>query len=202
MQDEETLVRVKGNLMYATENIVRTEFVHRPADAWTRVASRYYTDAVGRKFRIEEHSDDDMGAPWEQDDALGHVSKWTTRSKRPHEFILNTDGKYKRFYDYRAAVERAHNAGLRGNAAIDAVIDDYRRIRAWCNNEWHYMGIVVIPLTDDGDEWRSRAIGTWGIESDTHSSRIFGITDELLREAGAELRRPRHQPEIQPGFTG
>jgi len=146
-----------------------------------------YTDVGGRRFRIEHHYDLDMAGPWEQDGAYGHVSGWTTRSKRPSEFVLTTCNNKRRFYDYGIAVRRARNEGLRGRDAADTVLGEFRRMRDWCRNEWHYMGILVYPLTVDGEDLYSNDASLWGIESDTDAAHIQSITEDLLREAGAEL---------------
>jgi hypothetical protein len=54
-------------------------------------------------------------------------------------------------------------------------------LRSWCSNEWHYCGIEVFPLTEDGDELRSKSVSLWGIESnatDYHKE----VIQELLSE--------------------
>jgi len=159
-----------------------------------------YTDSTGKRFRIEHHYDGDAGAPWDNDDCHGPVSDWVTRNKRPGELVLSVNGKCKRFYDFQAAI-KAQREVMRdrwyipkgrtrqddGYDLVCTVMSDYEYLRDWCNDEWHYMGIVVFPLTADGDELRSKSQSLWGIESDSDAAYIQEETEYLLREAGAEL---------------
>lgn len=157
-----------------------------------------YTDHEGQAFRIEYHYDPDMGAPWDNCDGHGPVSDWERRDKHPGELILHEDRGYRRFYDFRQAIKQARREGWngwdcwpaaqdRGQALQNAVRADYEYLRAWCNDEWHYMGVIVFPLTAEGDELRSQEQSLWGIESCSDSAYLQEVTDDLLREAGAEL---------------
>jgi len=159
-------------------------------------------DSEGRKFRIEHHYDTEYpNYPWESlyDFAHGPVSDWTKRAKRPGEWVLSADKHgYKRYYDFAQAmkiaraddwesIRHSYPAKLRGKQYEAAVTLDYERMRDWCNDKWHYMGITVTPLTEDGDELRSKEQGTWGIESDSDPAWIQEIEENLLRDVGAEL---------------
>jgi len=157
-----------------------------------------YTDSEGQRFRIEHHYDWDAAPPWEQCDGHGPVSDWTNRDKHPGELVLNSDRHgYKRFYDFQHAIKLAREedwgcASLlpkheRGEALERAVRADYEYLKAWCDDKWHYMGIEVFPLTEDGDELRSKSQSIWGIESESDPAGIQDVTEALLREAGAEL---------------
>lgn len=55
--------------------------------------------------------DDDMGAPWENEDGHGPVSRWTSRPKRPGERVLNVDRGSYRYYDFAEAVKIAKRDG-------------------------------------------------------------------------------------------
>jgi len=158
-----------------------------------------YTDSENRKFRIEHYYDSDMGPPWKECDGHGVVTEWEKRDKRPGELILSDDGRGgKRFYDFQESIRLARRENWnntimlptpeeRGKAIEDAVRADYEYLRAWCNDEWHYMGIVVFPLTTDGDELRSKEASLWAIESSSDPSYIREATESLLQEVGAEL---------------
>ena len=61
----------------------------------------------------------------------------------------------------------------------DAVYKDYVGLKAWCNDEWRYVGIEVYPLTKDGDELKSKAERVWGIGSDD-TDHINNLTKELM----------------------
>jgi len=157
-----------------------------------------YTDSSGQRFRIEYHYDHDMGPPWEACDGHGFVSDWESRDKQPGELILKEDSRgNRRFYDFQASVRKARDEDWncasvlpkreRGQAIVDAVRADYKYLRDWCNDEWHYMGIAVFPLTVDGDELRSKEQSAWGIESCADPAWIQETTEYLLCAVGAEL---------------
>ena len=146
----------------------------------------YHTETIshnGTDYRVEYIHDADHDAPWDNDCATGIVSEWTSRAKRPGERVLCSN----RFYDVQGTMRKAKAEGwntapydVPGKAAR-AVDADFKRLRAWCNDEWHYMGVVVFPLTDDGDELRSQSQSLWGIESDCEDY-IKEVTQELLEQ--------------------
>jgi len=156
-----------------------------------------YEDDAGQKFRIEWHYDDDADKPWENSDGHGPVLEWEKRDKTPGELILHeARNGDKHFYDFQSAIKKAREENWgdwksgntpqeKGEKLKQAVMEDYEYLRAWCNGEWHYMGIVAFPLTEDGDELRSKSCGLWGIESHSNEYYIRDCTIELLKYIGA-----------------
>ena len=145
----------------------------------------------GREFIACLYYDDSSDTPWERADGHGPVSEWTTRDKKPGELVLCTDRKSKRFYDYAEAMRTAKReqwgTGETGPAEGEtlgqyrhrAVMADFEFLRGWCNDEWHYCGVGVRLLDDEGEpEGAEYAHALWGIESNA---------DEYLREVAAEL---------------
>jgi hypothetical protein len=135
----------------------------------------------GRDFTARLFYDTDSGAPWEEHDGHGPVSDWTTRDKRSGERILNSDRSSRRYYDFAGAVTLAKcdNWGLSpedlaaltarlgrtptpAQIATQAAENDFARLKAWCDDKWHWCGIVV-TREDDPDMEES----LWGIESDS-----------------------------------
>lgn len=53
---------------------------------------------------------------------------------------------------------------------------DYEYLRQWCNDEWHYVCVIVELLDDDGDE-------TGIYESQ------YGVEDTEWQEVAKELAR-------------
>ncbi len=106
----------------------------------------------GVEYRAEIVLDDHMGAPWTVHDGHGPVSDWTTRAKTPGERILNEDGRSRRFYNHAEAIRMAKRDGwdaapfapvTAGQRAARAVEADFQRLRAWYNDEWRWIGIMV-----------------------------------------------------------
>jgi len=156
-----------------------------------------YIDAEGQKFRVEYHYDQYTDAPWNNSDYHGDITDWEHRKKKPGELVLR-EARHgcRRFYDFQGAIKkaRAENWGNwqqgetpqeRGQILHDAVMSDYKFLRDWYNDAWHYMGIAAFPLTEDGDELRSKEQSTWGIESCADSAYIQEQTEWLLHDAGA-----------------
>lgn len=141
----------------------------------------------GRTFKVALPYDDDRDAPWDREDGHGPVSDWrSTRDsytgypvKEPGERILFRDGRDYRTYDFAEALRIAARDGwglcdearaklatrlgrepTRREVQVQAVEDDFQRLRAWCNDEWGYIGVVVTD-TETGDRE-----SLWGIESD------------------------------------
>lgn len=96
--------------------------------------------------------DDDAAAPWAREDGHGPVTDWTSRSKKPSERVLLSDHGIQRYYDFAEAVKIAerdgwdappYGTGTAKQRAARAAEADYQRLKAWCNNEWCYVGVVV-----------------------------------------------------------
>jgi hypothetical protein len=143
----------------------------------------------GREYVAELHFDDHHGAPWIENDGHGPVSEWTTRSKRPGEIILSQDtrGRARRYYDFAAACKLARadkwNAkpyGVPGETprqrAAKAAKADFEYLKAWCNDDWHYCGVIVRAADDCKCCGQSESL--WGIESNC---------DEYIKEVAQEL---------------
>jgi hypothetical protein len=77
--------------------------------------------------------------------------------------------------------------------AAEAAERDFKRLRAWCNDEWTYVGAIVTLCDDDGETPRPLySESLWGIESDA-ADYIAEVAEELAdqiidRLPGAEPR--------------
>lgn len=150
----------------------------------------------GAAFRVTLEHDDTHGAPWDEEDGHGPVSEWkrwregqgVKPPKRAGERLLIWDRGSFRTYDMQAAIKQAKAdgwdaapyGGTHGERAARAVEADFQRMRAWCNDEWHYVGVIVELLDDDGDTMGETA-SLWGIESDC-ADYIAEVAHELADE--------------------
>lgn len=108
--------------------------------------------------------DTDYSPPWENSDGHGVVSDWEHREERNRRWVLCQDRWDYRYYDWRETMNIAKRDGWsRSGDIMDAVRSDYEYLRAWCNDEWYYVGVVV-ELYDAKDEliWEESC---WGYES-------------------------------------
>lgn len=160
----------------------------------------------GHKFVFTSEPDQEHSPPWKNDDGCGIVSAWRhIDTKRPGERVLNKDGGSVRFYDWQATMKKARKdgwgvswesenrpeqlnefkwklwyAGLTvGEKAALAVEQDFQRMRAWCNDDWRYIGIIVTHVRTGRDA------SLWGIESDCldyHREVAKQLADEIMFE--------------------
>jgi hypothetical protein len=133
--------------------------------------------------------DEDMGPPWKEHDGHGPVSGWENRDKKPGELILNENRGSKRFYDFAEAVKIAkrdgwdtkpYGTGTKGERAHRAAMADYESLRGWCNDDWHWIGVVVTLCTPEGEFDAS----LWGIESEGDYWRDVAV--DLIAECRHE----------------
>lgn len=163
----------------------------------------------GLTFSVSVEPDDSHGAPWEECDGHGPVSDWTTRGKLPGERVLWSDRGCYRYYDVAEAMRIAKRDGwgispdaraalvarlgrepTAGEIAAAAVESNFQYLRAWCNDEWSYVLVVVTLLDTDGDEtWLCEAIG--GVESHA-DDYIAELAQELARHIAEQVGDATH----------
>lgn len=81
------------------------------------------------------------------------------------------------------AAHRATFPSARAYAA-NAARADYEYLRAWCNDDWHYVGVIV-TASRNGIELGEASL--WGIES-SDSSYLLETANELADEALTDAR--------------
>ena len=151
----------------------------------------------GHTFHFVTEPDPDSPPPWGYPLAVNAlVSDWTTRSKRPGERVLNTYHSVKRFYDFQGACKIAlaegwdappYNTDKRETPrqqATKAALADFKRLKAWCYDEWYYIGLVV--WCEDNPNVR-HYLG--GIESDSDEEHILECAHNLAEDICHDLER-------------
>ncbi len=148
----------------------------------------------GLTARVTVEYDHDAGTPWDRECGHGPVSEWTRRDKRPGERVLCDDHGARRYYDFAAAVATArtdgwdappYGTGTPGQRAARAAEADFARLRAWCRDDWQYVGLVVTIYAEDVE---LASASLWSIESDSDADYLNETIAELLAEAMAEAR--------------
>lgn len=133
-----------------------------------------------------------MGPPWKEHDGHGPVSDWTRRSKLPGERVLCDDRGFRRYYDWQEAVKIARRdgwdappfgVGTAGERAVRAAESDFQHLRGWCNDTWHWVG-VVLSVSKAGIELDGYAASLWGIDAGEDGGEyLTDVANELLDEA-------------------
>lgn len=158
----------------------------------------------GRTFRFDVQQEDDLDHPhpWNAEEGHGPVSEWSSRKKKPGEWVLEVDGRQRRFYDFSAAVEIAKRDGWglpeeeladwirsrdgdrpsKAMIARRAVEKDFDHLKAFCDDEWTYMGVIVTLLDGEDDTPTKVSAMRWGLETS-----VPNIVDDTAQELVDEL---------------
>lgn len=157
---------------------------------------------VEMTFDVTIHDDaGDMGTPWDNEDGHGPVTDWVRREKRPDELVLNHCVRtgQKRFYNFKEACAIALRDGwgckdldgaeTKRQKAAKAAMADFEYLRAWCNNEWSYVGVEVTLLDSEGNKTEV-SDSMWGIEShdDQVNYHAQNLADDLAH--GLHMKNP------------
>lgn len=153
----------------------------------------------GVEYHVRYVRDDDGDPPWDREDGHGPVSKWLRRDKAPGERVLHEDRGSKRFYDFAEATRIAKRDGwgvsdpkpgeTKAAQRARAVQADFERLRAWCRDEWHYMGVIVTPFCPHcGERMDSKAASLWGIESDSGDAYLAEVIADLVDQVEASSK--------------
>lgn len=157
--------------------------------------------------------------PWSREDGRGVVIEGVDRDPRPGERLLSREHNLSCYYDTNATMAKAikegwdaepFGTGTAEERAARAVDADFNYIKAWCDNDWSYVGIGItvsrlgVPLTD------STTNSVWGNELNASGSDNDYLTENannLLPDALASARKKlaalvaSMQPEEPaPGF--
>lgn len=167
------------------------------------ILSCRFAQHYGRRFIVSIVEDDMNSTPWDDLSDDGESPVRTVRhkfDKRPGERLLYEDLDCVRLYDMQGMQRRvreegwclppaemaeleAHTAQAFNRAptkreiAAHAVERNYQRMRAWCLDQWRYVGVEVVDECDPG----ARAF-LYGLESD-ETEYLDNITLELCAEA-------------------
>lgn len=155
----------------------------------------------GTSVRVKYFHDGDREPPWE-DDGHGPVRKTAKRhreygDKRPGERPLNQPDRneYQFYYDWQAAVKEARKDGWNTepydapNRVLRAVQSDFDFLRGYLSDQWHYVGIEVQLLDQDGEPVGD-ADSCWGFETwkDYHKEAARDMATMLVSSNHEDLR--------------
>lgn len=157
----------------------------------------------GKLYRIEVVHDEGHEEPWNDGDGWGIVSDWRRQDwrgrypKEPGERILCTNGRAARVFDWAGTMRKAkeegwdakpYGEGTKGQRAARAVQAEFDRFAAWCNDQWHYVGVMVTHLVcidEENEEYEEgKKASLWGLESDDYE-HLQELAKELAEEVTA-----------------
>ena len=165
----------------------------------------------GLTFLVRTEPDLDAGPPWENCDGHGRVTGWEPLDAGldPARYrLLSEDRHAARYYDFTESLRIAlrdkwgvsdeEYAKLKAERTdggeptpeqitYRAVVRDYEYLRAWCQDEWEYIGVIVELR---GAEGLTPSQSLWGIESnDTAYIQEVAqqLADQSIEDAGSAL---------------
>jgi hypothetical protein len=143
------------------------------------------------------HADHDSGAPWDEEDGHGEVSGWRPYgdnqhpTKAPGERVIARDGRSARFYDFAGAVAKAkaegwdvepYGTGTPGERAVRAAEADFAHLKAWCDDQWFYVGVAVTVAKAGVDLTGPYDHAIWGTES-TAGEHMADLANDRIGDA-------------------
>lgn len=144
-------------------------------------------------FSVEVHEDHENEAPWENEDGHGPVTGWVKRDKRPGELLLNSDRDSSRYYDFKEACKLAlrdrwgckdlDGTETKRQKAAKSAMADFYHLKAWCDNDWAYVGVEVTLLDSDGNKTEVSE-SVWGVESIYAQEKAKSLADDLASGLG------------------
>lgn len=154
--------------------------------------------------------DEDSDPPWEQADGHGSVRKsssphaqWAS-DKRPGERPMNRADRheYQFYYDWQAAMKTAEQEGWNAEpygapgSTLRAVESDFKFLSGWVNDEWHYCGVQVELLDDEGERMGYDQL--WGVETykDYHEQCAKEMAETLVEAHKERLKEQAHQERV------
>lgn len=120
---------------------------------------------------------------WQDDAGIWHAQSRHFRAT--HHIAQNFEAADSDINTAIRAVYAQHRAtfpSARAYAAA-AAMSDYDRLRAWCNDDWHYLGVIVAAVCPCCDQVLKDATESlWGIESDSEEYHC-----EVARELAGQI---------------
>jgi hypothetical protein len=146
----------------------------------------------GQSFKAKIEQDTDLGAPWEEHDghcpvqrvAHNYGSQWGD-SKKPGELVFHRGDRREYSYmvdmpecialaladgwgapdsDVARFVAKHGRQPTKRETAVLAVLADIEFLRGWCADDWHWVGVMVCPIGEDGEPV-GQDESVWGIDS-------------------------------------
>ena len=70
----------------------------------------------------------------------------------------------------------------------------------WYNEEWHFIGIGVTPLDEEGNPEPDYAESIWGVEY-RHNNDLTEYIDDLIAESNWNRRRSQNEGQLEINFN-
>lgn len=166
----------------------------------------------GWQIKVEIEYDSDTQTPWEACDGMGVVKRCHGRPDEAYEnWILNQDRGWYRYYDWKATLPEAlkdgwgaapYGEGTKKERVLRAMRSTYEYLRRWCNDQWHFVGLIVTLLDENGDELDEDSC--WGMDSSNEAylcSEARSWAAAMIRNQRELVRKQKHDARIASRFA-
>lgn len=159
----------------------------------------------GWKIKVEFHHDSDSGPPWKECDGMGVIEESPRYWGDLHESYRDWRMGEYHYFDWKATLPIAIKEGWdskpygstdKQERAMRAMRSTYEYLRRWCDDQWWYVGMIVILLDEDDTElaeescWRYESDAMDHLTSEARSWAAHMIVKER-RERRESLRQAR-----------
>jgi hypothetical protein len=174
---------------------------HGPVSDWTRRAKLPGEMVLSESRGMKRYFDFAETVRIAKREAWGHMPHKITIEADDHDRPAYTAcggwaiaGPY-RAYDPEnfnkaiAAVYAQHRASMTSRQySAAAAMADFKRLKAWCDDHWHYVGVIVACTDLPGEPFES----LWGFESDAGDDLqevARELADEIISQEAAAVSR-------------
>lgn len=147
-------------------------------------------------FHVYVSPDDSGEAPWDNDCIFdGVVSDWTRDSKRPHQRVLCEDRGSKRYFDVKQYIAVAVSHGCTRKQAAEQLEASFKRLQAWCNDQWSYVVLEVRRVDADGEALESDYLGR--VESGYTTDQAYEMANAMAVSADKARAKAAYARRIE-----
>lgn len=126
----------------------------------------------GWKLKVKFQHDEFCEPPWKDCDRHGEIVETHCRQDYMDDWELNSERGWYRYYDWKATLPIAikdrwdaapYGVGTKHERAMRAMKADYEFLRAWCNDAWWWVGMIVTLLDENNEQIDEESC--WGYAS-------------------------------------
>lgn len=105
------------------------------------------------------------------------------------------------FFDVFATQQKfMRDCGVSAEEAMRYTEQSFDFFNGWYNEEWHFIGIGVTPLDEEGNPEPDYAESIWGVEY-RHNNDLTEYIDDLIAESNWNRRRSQNEGQLEINFN-
>lgn len=141
-----------------------------------------YKSEIRDGYHVAYVRDEDSGPPWNWHDLHGPVCLRSHNDPKTRHDLCDTHR-----YDFDGAVKKAlEEWGATSQEDAEKMAEaDFKRLKAWIDDDWWYCGIIVSKLIEaEGEVFQSakQTASLWEIESDSDPDYFNEVIGDLISQ--------------------